>query len=122
MVLLLAERRVGEIDVVRFADRDAAGRVELLSIPLSRDSFDLSVLGGARDAAGAGLARVEAVVRIEGIAAGAMGIGAEDLGVVTGDPLEQSIAGDVAEDQIVAGCATTPGLAYTCNLSPSARV
>ena len=104
MVLLLAERRIGEIDVVRFANRNAAGRVELLSIPLSRDSVDLSVLRGARDAAGAGLTGVEAVVRIEGVAAGAVGIDAKDLGVATGDPLEQSIAGDVAEDQIASSC------------------
>ncbi len=101
MVLLLAERRVGEIDVFRFADRDAARRVELLAVPFGCDGFDLSVLRRARDAAGAGFASVEAVVSIEGIAARPVGVGAKDLGVMTRDPFEQAVTRDVAEDQIV---------------------
>ncbi len=100
MVLLLAERRVGEVDVVRFADRDPLGALSFLPSHWSASTSICPFFIGARDAARARLAGVQAALRIEGVAAGAMRIGAENLGVVTGDPFEQAIARDVAEDQI----------------------
>jgi len=85
--------RIGEIDVARFAHYDIAGRVEPLAFPLVRQHFDLALLVGAGHATQARLAGVETAVGVEGVAAGAMSVRAEDFGGMAGSPFQKAVAG-----------------------------
>jgi len=99
VVRLLSECGVGEIDVLRFAHYDIAGRIEPHAFPLVRQHFDLAPLIGAGHAAQARLAGIETAVGVESVAAGAMGVLAEDLGGMAGNPFQEAVAGGVAENQ-----------------------
>ena len=100
VVRLFSECGIGEIDVPRFAHYDIAGRIEPLAFPLVGQHFDLALLIGAGHAAQARLAGVETAVGVEGVAAGAMGVRAEDFGGMAGRPFQEAVAGGVAEDQV----------------------
>ena len=64
-VLLISERRIGEIDLAVLADRDVVGRVQPLAFVALGDHFDPALFVGARHAAGVGFAGVQPALRIE---------------------------------------------------------
>ena len=100
VVALLAEGRIGEVDVPVLRDHDIARRVQPLAFPRLGQHLDLAVLIGAGHAPGAGFAGVEPALRVEGIARGAVGIGAKDRDLGAGHPFQQPVARRVAEDQV----------------------
>ena len=97
---LVAESRIGEVDVAVFAHYDVVGRVQTLAFPLIGQHFDLALLVGAGHAPGEALAGVEPALRIESVAVGAVGWIAEYGVALAGDELQNLVAWDIAEQQI----------------------
>ncbi len=102
VVALLAERRVGEVDVAVARHHDLRRRIELLAFPVVGQHFDLAVLFGAGHAPRARFARVQPALGVEGIARGAVRIGAVDLDLVARNPFQKPVARRIAEDQVAA--------------------
>src|ERR1035441_10129152 len=100
MVLLAAERRVGEIEVIALADGEIAWGVEFLAFPLVRQHVDMAVFQiGAGHTAGVSFARVQSSLDIEGIAAGAVGRLAKIYRIAAGSPFPDLVGAGIAEDQ-----------------------
>ena len=79
---LIAESRIGEINLAVLAHHDVVGSVEALALPLLRQHLDLALLVDANHAACLALATVEPALRVEGVTVGVARIFAKDAGLL----------------------------------------
>src|SRR6185437_10926502 len=97
-VPLIAERWVGEVNLIVFANRDVVRRVQTLAVPTIGEHLVFALLN-AHHAPRMSLAGVAAALRIERIAVRAVRIFTQHRGLHAGRDLPVPIAGGVAEDQ-----------------------
>ena len=71
-----------------------------LALPALGQDFDFPLLVGARDTARMTLAGIQPALRVECVASGAIGIIAEDTGLLARRELEEFVAGNVAKNQV----------------------
>lgn len=100
---LCAEGRVGEEGVSVFADNEVVWTVQLLAFEGFGYYVDLACLVLSDDAAVASLAGVERAVLVEDVARRAVGIVADQLGLLVGSDFPDAVHGHVAEDKELVG-------------------
>src|SRR5262249_26791052 len=98
-ISLIAEGWVGEVDVSVLPHHDVVRGVQTLAFPFFRQHFDLALLVHADNAPSFAFATVEAALRVERVAVGAVGIFAEHFRALAGSHLSDLIVRNVAEQE-----------------------
>ncbi len=98
-VLLIAEGRVGEINMPVPPDDDIVGRVQPLAFEFRRQHFGCAVLRRPDHAAGAKLAGVQTALRVEGVAVRSFGDGRVFRYTVAWNEFMEFIRNAVGEQQ-----------------------
>ena len=98
-IRLIAERRIGEIDVAVFAHHDIVGRIEALAVPLLGQHLHFALLVHAYHTARPALAGIKAPLRIETIAVGAVRIFAKHGGLLARYVFHDLVVGHIAEQK-----------------------